>query len=104
MHAFDPNTGWSCFEFDASPNEPVFLVGDFNGWRTSTLRMNYVGGRWRLRLRLAEGRYYYAFQFCDGFYGGGVAEVPFYVYRPAEDWMQSAVRSCTCGRHFWKWN
>ncbi len=49
MHAFDSKTGWSRFEFEASPHEPVFLVGDFNGWRPSALQMNYVGDRWRLR-------------------------------------------------------
>jgi 1,4-alpha-glucan branching enzyme len=104
MHTFDSKTGFSCFEFDGPPDEPVFLVGDFNQWRPSTLRMNYAKGRWRLRVRLTQGRYKYAFQFRGGLYGGGVTEVPLYFYRVTAEWMERAFQSCTCGRHFWKWN
>lgn len=104
MHTFDSKSGFSCFEFDASPNEPVFLVGDFNHWCPSTLRMNYLEAHWRLRVRLAQGRYRYAFQFRDGFYGGGVAVVPLHFSPLTDEWLLKAATSCTCGRHFWKWN
>jgi 1,4-alpha-glucan branching enzyme len=104
VHAFDSTTGLTCFEFDSSPHEPVFLVGDFNFWQPGALRMNYRTGKWRLCLRLPCGRHGYAFQFRDGFYGGGVVEVPT-CFRPMTDeWLDCAARSWTCPRHPWKWN
>jgi hypothetical protein len=104
VHTFDPTTGLSCFEFDASPYEPVFLVGDFNFWQPSALRMNYGRGKWRLCVRLPCGRHGYAFQFRDGFYGGGVAEIQTCDELVAPEWLCGAARSWTCARHLWKWN
>ena len=104
MHTFDSKTGFSCFEFAASPHEQVFLVGDFNHWQPSSLRMKFLQGRWRLCMRLAAGRHKYAFQFRDGFYGGGVAHVPLHCSPLTEEWLLKAATRCTCGRHFWKWN
>ena len=67
MHTFDPKTGWSCFEFAGSYGEPVWLVGDFNGWGRRPLPMRFEQGRWVLRLRFQAGCYDYAFQLRDGF-------------------------------------
>ena len=96
MHTFDSRTGFSCFEFDASPQEPVFLVGDFNCWQLSSLPMKFVAGRWRLCVRLAAGRHNYAFQFRDGLYGGGVANVPLHFMPLTDEWLRKATTSCTC--------
>jgi 1,4-alpha-glucan branching enzyme len=104
MYTFDPTTGCSYFEFDASPHEPVFLVGDFNLWQLSALGMSYRDGKWRLSVRLPCGRHAYAFQLRDGFYGGGVAEVPTCFRLMTDDWLGCAARNWTCDRHFWKWN
>lgn len=104
MHTFDPSTGYTSFEFDASPQEPVFLVGDFNLWQLSALQMSYRDGKWRLCLQLPCGRHGYAFQFRDGFYGGGVVEVPTCFPPMTDGWLGCAARNWACDRAFWKWN
>jgi len=76
MHAFDRNTGTSYFEFAGPPGEPVFLVGDFNHWRLSSLRMGYHQDRWQLCLKLAEGRYEYAFNGAMASMAGVLPQCP----------------------------
>lgn len=104
MHTFDVKSGLSRFEFAAAPTEQVWLVGDFNGWGARSMPLQFKDGRWALRLRLQAGCYQYAFQLRDGFYAGGIAEVPLWFGRMTDEWMQQALHRCTCCKHFWKWN
>ncbi len=39
----------------------AYLLGDFNAFNEGSLRMRRDGGRWRLRMRLPEGLWHYAF-------------------------------------------
>ncbi len=42
------------------PDAPLFVAGDFNGWRP--MAMNRDGGDWLIRLSLDPGVYHYAFR------------------------------------------
>jgi hypothetical protein len=66
--------------------------------------MRFHNGRWMLRVRLQAGQHEYAFQLRDGFYGGGVIEIPLWFGKLSDAWLRQAAHACTCGKHFWKWN
>lgn len=104
MHSFDSKPGFSCFEFAASSSEQVWLVGDFNGWGRLPLPMRFQNDRWVLRVQLQAGDYNYAFQLRDGYYAGGMIDIPLHFGQMSNEWMQQAAHTCTCGKHFWKWN
>ena len=51
-------TGKTTFCFRHATEGPVFVVGDFCGWRTGELPMRRVApAEWRLMLRLPPGTY-----------------------------------------------
>ncbi len=104
MHHFNRKTGFSFFEFAASPREQVWLVGDFTDWTRRPLPMQFEDGRWTIRIRLPAGRYHCAFLLRDGLYGAGTIEVPLWFEAPSEEWFKEALQHRTCGKHFWKWN
>jgi len=60
------STGKAVFRFRHTTDGPVFLTGDFCGWRTDHLPMRRIGRHeWLLMMRLAPGTYQFRY-FAQG--------------------------------------
>ncbi len=45
------------FVFDYTPQQQVYLVGDFNHWNETSLPMQPVKEKWNLDITLSQGEY-----------------------------------------------
>ncbi len=58
--------GQVTFALEAPTTSGVSLVGDFNDWDRDRVRLERVGGEWRVTLQLPPGRYRYSYVTDEG--------------------------------------